>query len=326
MSTLFNDFEGNELLKDYFHKAIKQNHLAHSYIFEGPSGLGKKTFATELARILVCSDDETPCGVCNSCHMINSKNHPDVLYVEKKGKTSTKIDDVRSAISDMNIKPFQSAHKIIIINAADTLTVEAQNALLKPIEEPPVYGICILICEKISNLLPTIISRCVRIRFSPLSNEYIMQYLIEKGIDSMQADVYTTLSEGSLGKAKEMVENEEFLSLRKESINFISKIQECDIATLYDTAKEVSEYKEDVPKILNFWALWFRDISLIKSIGTPKDLFFSDYREMLMTQAQSISFKKVGIILENIKLAITDLGRNITTIFVLESLMLSINK
>lgn len=322
---MFNNFLGNEPLKEYFSNAIHHNQLSHSYIFEGPKGVGKKTFATILTKLLTCSlRDDEPCNECNSCHMINSNAHPDVLTILKSGKLSTKIDDVRKGIAEMNIKPFQASYKFLIVAEADTLTVEAQNALLKTIEEPPSYGVCILICENISKLLPTIISRCIKINFSPLPNKDISQYLIQNGADKQKATIYSMLAEGSMGKAKSSLDNEDFMAFRDKSVKLITKVQGCDITTLYEAINEANEYKESLLEMVNFWTLWFRDISLIKTTNEPT-LFFPDYKEQLLIQAENLSLKKLGTILESSKSAIADLSRNITTTFILESLFLTIN-
>ena len=138
----FNKVIGHENIKEYFKRAIQSKKVAHSYIFEGPEGVGKKMIAIEFAKMLLCEDEkgDKPCNQCKACHMIDAHTHPDIIVAERDTKV-TKIDTIREkVVKEMGIKPYQGKNKVIIVAEADTVTVEGQNAMLKTIEEPPGYG------------------------------------------------------------------------------------------------------------------------------------------------------------------------------------------
>ena len=141
---LFQDIRGHEDIKKYFKKAIQADKISHSYIFEGPKGVGKKMMAMSLAKALLCQGEDRPCGKCKACTLVEAGTHPDIIKVDKDTRT-TKIDTIREqVVKNMDIKPNQGPYKIIIVTEADTVTIEGQNAMLKTIEEPPSYGMIIL--------------------------------------------------------------------------------------------------------------------------------------------------------------------------------------
>ncbi len=324
---VFNQIIGNHDVKSYFNKALEKNQISHSYIFEGPYGTGKKTFALQLAKYILCEKDQTlaPCDDCQSCHMVNSGTHPDLIIVEKDTKI-TKVDNIReNIVREMEIKPYRSKNKIIIINAADTINVQGQNALLKTIEEPPSYGIVILICENLASMLPTIRSRCIVIRFNPLSKEEIGRYLSSKEIDGVDKEIYAKLSEGSIGKIKEIMQDEAYFSLRNQSISYLERLSKADLLQLYDLVKEITDQKEQIESILEFWLYWYRDIAVIKAAG-DEDLYYKDYQKQLLDMADKLTYNKVSQNIEFIKNAILDIKQNIYNTFVIENLLLKLKE
>lgn len=310
--------------KQYFLKVLPTRQLSHSYIFEGPYGIGKKTFAMELVKTLLCSTEGTePCNACNSCHMLKHESHPDLITI-KKDKKTTKIDDVRAAINELNTKPYQSSYKILIVQEAHTLTQEAQNALLKTIEEPPSYAIIILVCENIEKLLPTIKSRCINIRFHPLSAQVISNFLSYKDVSLLEQQIIGKLCEGSMGLANDLLDNEDLLDIRKMSIDNILTLQSTeDIMTVYNMVTQITELKEDITSYLNFWLFWYRDIICIKG-NEVNDLYFADYLNELKEMAEKLSFRQIGNHLDYLKQAIPDVLSNVNNTFIIEQLLLNI--
>lgn len=323
----FDKFIGNNDAKAYFTKTINKDQLSHSYIFEGPYGVGKNTFALEVAKFILCENKqgERPCGECTSCHMIESGNHPDVTLVEKDTKI-TKVDTIREQIvQNIEIKPYRSDYKIIIIKSADSISVQGQNALLKTIEEPPSYGIIILICENMATLLPTIKSRCITVRFNPLSQEEVSYYLEQRGVYEEQKEVLTKLSEGSIGRLQDILENEEYLELRKQSISYLDKLGQANLVQLYELVKEIGEEKENLEQILSFWLLWYRDIVVIKTAKST-DLYYPDYHKQLLDMSQKLTYNKVNQNIEHIKTSILDIRQNVNSTFIIENLLLKLKE
>ena len=323
----FQDIIGNEDAKDYFIKALTKDHLSHSYIFEGPYGVGKKTFARKLAKAILCEnrDGDKACDRCQSCHMVEAGTHPDIITIEKDTKV-TKVDNIReNIVREMEIKPYQSNHKIIIVNAADTINIQGQNAMLKTIEEPPKYGIVILVCENLASMLPTIKSRCITVRFNPLSKEKMNAYLQDKGIGEGERQVYAKLSEGSIGVINDILQDENYIELRKQSISYLERLGKANLLQLYDLVKEITDQKENIEQILEFWLYWYRDVAVIKASGS-EDLYYLDYQKQLLDMSQNITYNKVSQNIESIKYAILDIKQNIYSTFVIENLLLKLKE
>ena len=323
----FEKIIGNEDAKTYFKKAVRENQLSHGYIFEGAYGVGKNTFATELAKLILCEQKEgdRPCNQCKSCSMINAGTHPDVIQIEKDTKV-TKVETIReNIVREMDIKPYQSDYKIIIVKAADSMSVQGQNAILKTIEEPPSYGIIILVCENLSSLLPTIKSRCIVVRFNPIQKEQMRDYLQRKGITGIQQEVLEKLSNGSIGVINDILEDETYLEIRKQSINYLDRLEKAQIMELYEIVKEMTEDKENIERILEFWLLWYRDIAVVKATNND-DVYYKDYQQQLLDMSSKLTYNKVSQNIEFIKSAILDIRQNIYSTFVIENLLLKLKE
>lgn len=323
----FDKIIGNEDAKTYFKKAVKEKQLSHSYIFEGPYGIGKNTFALELAKFILCEEKEKdkPCNNCKSCSMIDAGTHPDVIWIDKDTKV-TKVETIReNIVREMDIKPYQSEHKIIIVKSADSINIQGQNAMLKTIEEPPNYGIIILVCENLSSLLPTIKSRCIVVRFNPINKEQMSRYLQTRGITGVQQEVYEKLSNGSIGIINDILEDETYLEVRKQSVNYLERLNRAQIMELYDMVKEITDQKEEIERILEFWLLWYRDIAVIK-VANGESLYYKDYQLQLLDMSSKLTYNKVSQNIEFIKRAILDIKQNIYSTFVIENLLLKLKE
>lgn len=320
----FQKIIGHEDIKRYFKTAIASGQLAHSYIFEGIEGVGKKTLAYELCKVLLCESEHRPCGNCKACKLIEADNHPDIIKIEKDTKV-TKIDTIREhVIKEMDIKPF-GKYKIMLITEADTLTIEGQNAMLKTIEEPPAYGIIILMTQNIDHLLQTIRSRCIHLRFNPLTQEAMGQYLQKYALNEQEKTIYTLFSEGSIGIAKKLVEDEDFSALRKKSIDYLQRLQEGNLIQVYDLVKEICDEKEIIPEILKFWSYWYRDLALIKATQTDQ-LYFKDYETALIDMTSHLTYNRIDRHIQLIQEAIKQINQNIYPTFVIENLLLKLKE
>ena len=167
----FSNIIGNDDIKELFNKSLETKNLVHSYMFIGPEGIGKSLFAKELAKMILCQVDEKACGSCSSCIKFDSGNHPDFVFVDSEDGKNIKIGQIRLMQESIAEKPIVSSNKVYVINNSDLMTAEAQNCLLKTLEEPPEYATIILICSNSSKLLNTIKSRCTKIAFKKLSED-----------------------------------------------------------------------------------------------------------------------------------------------------------
>ncbi|MHC1749210.1 MAG: DNA polymerase III subunit delta' [Cellulosilyticaceae bacterium] len=323
----FSDIIGHDDIKKYFDKAITNDHLSHSYIFEGPYGIGKQTMALAVAKKLLCENKDTqkPCNVCKACHMVDALTHPDLIVVNKDTKV-TKIDTIReNVVKTMDVKPYQGKYKVLIVTEADTITIEGQNAMLKAIEEPPSYGVILLLSENMSRLLPTIKSRCIHIRFNPLSTELIMDYLKKEGFGAEKANVYAQFSQGCIGVIQKLKNDETFIEKRNKSIQYLERLERANLMEVYGLVKELCDQKEDIIEILDFWTLWYRDVGILKSMDKP-NLYYSDYKNQLLDITYKLPYNKITTNISLIRQAKIEINQNIYATFVIENLLLKLKE
>ncbi len=175
----FDNVIGNDKNKIFLNKIVKSDNTVHSYMFEGIEGIGKSIFARDFAKMLLCmGDSKTDCRTCKSCIEFENNNNPDFIQIKPDGKV-IKIEQIRQMQEKILEKPIVSDKKVYIIDDADLMTKEAQNCLLKTLEEPPKFAVIILVLSNESKILNTIKSRCMRIFFEKLKNEELNKYAVE---------------------------------------------------------------------------------------------------------------------------------------------------
>ncbi len=245
---MFEKIYGNYKIKETLTKAVKQNTVSHSYLFIGNSGIGKKMIAKEFSKMLLCIQEEKYCGKCKSCIEFDSNNNPDFLLIEPDGN-SIKIDQIRYLQKKIQEKPIISSKKVYIIDSADKMTKEAQNCLLKTLEEPPSFAILILIGSNESDFLQTIKSRCMILHFQNIENKEIKEYLeINYGLTNINENILETF-QGSIGKAI-------FLKDKQEEYNNIQKLidelENKDIIDIIKFAEPLYKGKEEILEMLDY--------------------------------------------------------------------------
>lgn len=247
---MFKDIIGNEKAKEILKRAIISNKALHSYMFIGQEGIGKKLLAKEFAKAILCLDNNKTtigsyCDKCKSCIEFSSNNNPDFIYLEPE-ETKIKIDQIRNLQLKVAEKPIISQSKVYIINNADTMTNEAQNCLLKTLEEPPEYVTIILIGKNEENFLATIKSRCTKVYFDKISSGDLNNYLIKNNITNISNELLE-MADGSIKKALEISENtESYYSIE----NIMNNIDKCDIIEILNLAVELYKSKETIYSIL----------------------------------------------------------------------------
>lgn len=241
----FNEIIGNDNIKKELEDTLSNNLLGHSYIFQGTEGIGKVLFAKAFAEEILC-ENKNSCGSCKSCTMFNSDNHPDFMIVNLE-ETIIKIEDIRELIKKVIEKPIISTHKVYIINAADKMTKDAQNCLLKTLEEPPEYMTIILIASNENLLLSTIKSRCIKISFNKLLKEEIKKYIKLKKIEDLNED-FIDLCNGSIKRLEKIIVNKERYAEVKE---LLTKIEERNKLDFYMIGKDLFT-KENIQDILEY--------------------------------------------------------------------------
>ncbi len=218
------DIEGHDEVVEHFRRALVRGRLASTFLFVGPAGIGKRTFAERLAQALLCPhldlDTLSPCGHCDSCVQVAAHTHPDLSIIEKPADKSfiplsafvgDEARRMREGLChDIALRPFMGGRKVAIIDDADYLNEESANSLLKTLEEPPPRSILILIGTSADRQLPTIRSRAQTIRFRPLEPSAVARILLERGLapDADEAQRMATFSEGSIQRAVALADDE----------------------------------------------------------------------------------------------------------------------
>ena len=227
----FSDIYGYETIKEHMQSAIRLGKVSHAYIINGGLGAGKKMLAGIFAKTLQCENMEesvNPCNKCHSCIQSDTGNQPDIIWVKHEKPASIGVDDVREQIiADMQIKPYSSRYKIYIIDEAEKLTVAAQNALLKTIEEPPSYGIVIFLTTNADIFLQTILSRCVMLDLKPIKNSIVEEYIRNNyDVSDYECRFAANFAQGRIGRAKTIVESTEFAHLKQDVMHVIKNAKD----------------------------------------------------------------------------------------------------
>lgn len=323
----FKDIIGQESIKKHLQTAIKTGNLSHAYIINGEYGSGRQTIASALAKTIQCqskTDDTDACGVCTSCKQAESHNHPDIKYITHD-KTSISVNDIREQLSnDISIKPYSSEYKIYIIPDANKMTEQAQNALLKTIEEPPVYAIIILLTENCDSLLPTIRSRCVTLTMNPIEKDKICTYLENKfQLEPEQAQIAANYCQGNIGKAIRFASSSDFIEMKNQVLKLLKNLDSMDIASIIDTIKEFSTHKNDINDYLDLMLLWYRDVLMFKVTKDANLLLYSDEYSAISEQATKRDYENIENIIAAIDKAKVRLKANVNFDVTIELMILA---
>lgn len=323
----FKDIIGQESIKKHLQTAIKTGNLSHAYIINGKYGSGRQTIASALAKTIQCqskTDDTDACGVCTSCKQAESHNHPDIKYITHD-KTSISVNDIREQLNnDISIKPYSSEYKIYIIPDANKMTEQAQNALLKTIEEPPVYAIIILLTENCDSLLPTIRSRCVTLTMNPVEKDKICTYLENKfQLEPEQAQIAANYCQGNIGKAIRFASSSDFIEMKNQVLKLLKNLDSMDIASIIDTIKEFSTHKNDINDYLDLMLLWYRDVLMFKVTKDANLLLYSDEYSAISEQATKRDYENIENIIAAIDKAKVRLKANVNFDVTIELMILA---
>jgi len=325
----FEEILGNEMVKDHFKKAIQNHKISHAYILTGEAGMGRKSIANAFAMTLLCEKGGSePCMMCHSCKQVMSGNHPDLIYVTHEKPGSIGVDDVREQINDtIMIRPYSSYYKIYIVDEAEKMNQQAQNALLKTIEEPPAYAVILLLTTNADSFLPTILSRCITLNLKVVKEDVIKSYLMKTyHIPDYQADVCAAFSQGNVGKAIQLASSEEFGELKASVLQLMKRLEDIDLYEMTAAVKQIAEYKLTVNDYFDLMMIWFRDVLYMKATNDVNGLIFKDEVYDIKKQAAKRSYQGIETIIRALETAKVRISANVNFDLVIELLLLTIKE
>lgn len=323
----FSEIVGHEQIKEHMQAAIRDKKPFHAYLFQGEEGVGKEALARTFAAGLQCQSESTdkPCKECVSCRQMESGNQPDVIWVTRE-KASLGVDEIREQLCNtMDIKPFSSPYKIYLVPEAEKMTEAAQNALLKTIEEPPEYGIVILMTSNISALLPTIQSRCLTMEFRPLSTAVVESYVKEHcQVPDYQARASAAFAQGNLGKAMRYAKSEDFIERKDHIISLLRHVEQMDLSEMLAVIKDLGTRKDEVRDYIDLMVLWYRDVLLFKATKDINQLLFQDEASYISREASHRSYEKIEEILQAFEKVKVRLRANVNFDITMELMLLAL--
>lgn len=291
----FDDIIGQTEIVTTLKRAVKNDHVGHAYVFSGPEGIGKGMMAEAFARQLLCLEADAPerCEGCTACRLLDEGTNPDFIVIRPSG-SSIGIDEIRGIQSDIIIKPLYSRRKVYVIVNADLMTVQAQNCLLKILEEPPRYAVIILTVSNYDALLETIRSRTIRYNFKRNSIEEVTGLLRERFGSSLKGiDFIAAYSGGIIGTALKLAESEEFISLRDRTIDMVFRIANSGLDAIFDIYDFFDENKDNINTVLDIMQMVYRDIMLLKTNQKENMLINYDKKDIILSNADAFTVQKL---------------------------------
>ncbi|MFS0645373.1 DNA polymerase III subunit delta' [Siminovitchia sp. 179-K 8D1 HS] len=307
--------------------SLQCGRVAHAYLFEGEHGIGKREASMLLASSMFCEDnsnDVNPCGHCNNCKRIESGNHPDVHIVEPDG-ASIKIDQIRSLRGEFSKSGMESNRKIYILIDAEKMTVQAANSLLKFLEEPHGQTMAILVTEQPQQLLPTIISRCQKVSFHPLSQEQFFGRLLQMGVPETKAVLLAAVT-NDLEEALRLNGEDWFAQARMIVLKLYDILKENPLYAMTALQNDwLSHFKErsQLDLGLSLLMLLYKDLFYLQ-VGKDRMLVYPDVRDKLERDARQMPLSRISEQITAILEAKRKLHANMNPQLLMEQLVLNL--
>ena len=323
------DVLGHEQTILHMKHAIEMDKVSHAYIISGEKGSGKKLLADLFAQTLQCEKKGTdPCMECRSCKQAVSRNQPDIIYVTHEKPNTISVEDIRTQINgNIMIKPYNSPYKVYLVDEAEKLSVQAQNALLKTIEEPPAYAVILLLTTNAGMLLQTIRSRCVILELKPVSSPMVKKYLMEQiEVPEYHADICTAFAQGNVGKAKRLALSDSFSEMLEHALHLVKYIHEMEVSDMIADLKRISTYKMEIDDYLDLLTVWYRDVLMFKATRDADSLIFSHELISIQEKAQKSSYEGLELIIKSLEKAKIRLNANVNFDMAMELLLLNMKE
>lgn len=293
------DFIGHEALINNFKQRCLKNTLSHAHLIAGEDGVGKGKLANILAKFIL--------------NGYLDREYVDIINYSSE-KSSFGVDDVRDIIEEVYKKPFEKDKKVIIIHEGNKLTIQAQNALLKTIEEPPKGVYIIILCESLELILDTIKSRCEIYKLKPLTKSELYEYIKIKKFNYYENEIKSAIafSEGVPGRIDRYFNDDKLRELRNNIVILIKNLNKNDLEAILQQEESFSNLKNDKEEVLNIFGLFIRDILINKEIENEEFIINSDKLEDIKELTKEMSFKKLNNMIKTIEEARRNIKSNVS--------------
>lgn len=308
------DVFGHDWAVEMLQQHVAHQTLRHAYLLTGPSGLGRRTLAIRLAQALNCQASTAPgvpCRTCRTCQQFEAAKNIDLMVIQAETEGGTlKVEQVREVTRFLSLKPYQSQYKIVIFLRFQEANANAQNALLKTLEEAPSYAVLLLTADNAEQLLPTIVSRCEILRLRPLQLEAVTEFLTARGIESEKARLLAHLSSGRPGYALRLSADEKALAFRAEKLTDLRKLLAAKRRDRFHYAEKLAKEKESFRQTLFIWLSYWRDV-LLKTSGAQAALANLDRADEIEELSYSVDLPLARVITAGLETALDRLDRNV---------------
>ena len=293
------NFIGYSSLIENFKSRCSNGNLSHAQLISGEDGIGKSILAEILGKLILNGD-------------VN-REYVDIINY-KPIKTSFGVDDVRDIIDEVNKKPFEGDKKVIIIHQGNKLTIQAQNALLKTIEEPPTEVYIIILCESLELILDTIKSRCEIYKLTPLTKDELYKYIAIKGYDYSEEEKASAIafSEGIPGRIDRYFSDTELQELRDKIVDLLLQLTNNEIEAILEKEEQLVSYKQNKEEVINVLSSFIRDILVNKEVYNENLIINRDKIKEIERLTNEMSFKKLNKMLLSLQEARKNIKNNVS--------------
>jgi DNA polymerase-3 subunit delta' len=331
----FGNITGQNKIKDILYSSIIEERLSHAYAFCGPAGIGKRTMAQDFGKLLLCTNTLisaengknilSECNKCDSCMTFESGTNPDFNYIETSDD-SIKIDTIRNMQKDILLAPMYGNKKVYIICDAHKMTHQAQNCLLKTLEEPPQNVVILLTVSIFENLLETIRSRIFKLDFIKNSDEEVREVVLKKIGMVENLNFIISYCDGNIGSALKIIQNEDLMEMRTKITNYI--LDNCTKSSQnnLEGISILEEYKENIDEALDIIEMFFRDVLVIKTGSNQNILINSDKKDIIKRNFVEFSTDKIISCIDLIDKVRGGLHQNANFSLAIEYLVLGLNE
>jgi DNA polymerase-3 subunit delta' len=324
----FNNIIGQKRVTTSLIRSLENHRIGHAYAFVGAKGIGKRTVARNFAAMVLCQNtkDGKSCLECKSCKLFFSKSNPDFIELEPEG-TSIGVDSIRDLQRDISIKPMYSNHKVYLIPDADRMTIQAQNSLLKTLEEPPDYAVLILTTSNFETLLETIRSRVLRYDFKRNTLNEIYSFLESNFTENLQGiDFIASYSNGIIGTALELANSGELMELREDTLQILLKLSKPKLIDIFKLFNFFETNKDQINIIFDIMILFYRDMIIVKNMENDKLLINSDKKDIIISTALDYTSRKLVNCIEIVEEARSSIKNNVNFQLLIEIMLMRLQE